>query len=378
MLLKATHLTESTKKRKKKTRRDERKKEQDKVTSVHVGFQTAKCFAHSRPSANRNSELECRGPGTRSKIPARKSKIAAESSCEGACFRKVFSALFSVRLASVADPACSQDQGVVQPCLCFDYSSCWMFDEQAASLRFSGRLDTWALHCVREVVSGLNRQIDSTTSVQCSDGSIGKPGKGLRFCSACAGARRSTLTPCDQLFTCVLPAYHGSRGSHCPSVCLCLSCTSSIWRREISAHTARRPDGRCSVFWELYHRQGKRSAARSSRAASSRRSSCSLRLPCSWSSNKKADKLSAANEPWSNARRRFLFLRQANRKKDARKPRSLVRRFAERSSNPKFGIAIFEYSRPAASRNDLEFSICRRSILIELMRATSKRLLSEV
>ena len=78
---------------------------------------------------------------------------------------------------------------------------------------------------MREVVSGLNRLIDSTTSVQCSDGSIGKPGKGLRFCSACAGARRSTLTPCDQLFTCVLPAYHGSRGSHCPSVCLCLSCT---------------------------------------------------------------------------------------------------------------------------------------------------------
>ena len=50
--------------------------------------------AGSRPSANRNSELECRGPGTRSKIPARKSKIATESSCEGACFRKVFSALF--------------------------------------------------------------------------------------------------------------------------------------------------------------------------------------------------------------------------------------------------------------------------------------------
>ena len=48
----------------------------------------------ARPSANRNSELECRGPGTRSKIPARKSKIAAESSCEGACFRKVFSVCF--------------------------------------------------------------------------------------------------------------------------------------------------------------------------------------------------------------------------------------------------------------------------------------------
>ena len=45
-------------------------------------------------SANRNLELECRGLGKRSKIQARKSKIAAERSCEGACFRKVFLALF--------------------------------------------------------------------------------------------------------------------------------------------------------------------------------------------------------------------------------------------------------------------------------------------
>ena len=153
------------------------------------------------------------------------------------------------------------------------------------------------------------------------------------------------------------------RGSHCLSVRRCLLSTLSIWRRKISTHTAHRPDGRCSVFWELYYRQGKWSAAQSSRAASSR-TSCSLTgSPCSWSSNKKANKLSAADEPWSNARRHFLFLRQDNRKNDARKPRSLVRRFAERLSNPKFGIAIFEYSRPATSRNDLEFSICRRSIL---------------
>ena len=65
---------------------------------------------------------------------------------------------------------------------------------------------------MREVVSGLNRLIDSTTSVQCSDGSIGKPGKGLRFCSACAGARRSTLTPCDRascsLVSCLLTMAH--------------------------------------------------------------------------------------------------------------------------------------------------------------------------
>ena len=70
-----------------------------------------------------------------------------------------------------------------------------------------------------------NRQIARTsplttsTSVQCSDGSIGKPGKGLRFCSACAGAQRSTLTPCDQLFTCVLPAYVAH--AVCLSTCVC-------------------------------------------------------------------------------------------------------------------------------------------------------------
>ena len=72
---------------------------------------------------------------------------------------------------------------------------------------------------MREVVSGLNRLIDSTTSVQCSDGSIGKPGKGLRICSACDGARRSTLTPCDQLFTSVLPAYVAH--TVCLSTCVC-------------------------------------------------------------------------------------------------------------------------------------------------------------
>ena len=55
--------------------------------------------------------------------------------------------------------------------------------------------------------------------------------------------------------------------------------------------------------------------------------------------------------------------RQTEKKMLGSRARSLVRRFAERSSNPKFGIAIFEYSRPAASRNDLEFSICRESIM---------------
>ena len=52
--------------------------------------------------------------GTRSKIPVRYPKIAAETPREGACFRKVLSAFFfSVRLASAAEalagPACSQE-----------------------------------------------------------------------------------------------------------------------------------------------------------------------------------------------------------------------------------------------------------------------------
>ena len=33
-------------------------------------------------------------PGNEIKLPARKSKIAAETSCEGACLRKVLSAFF--------------------------------------------------------------------------------------------------------------------------------------------------------------------------------------------------------------------------------------------------------------------------------------------
>ena len=46
--------------------------------------------------------------------------------------------------------------------------------------------------------------------------------------------------------------------------------------------------------------------------------------------------------------------------KNARKPRLLVRRFAERSCNPKFGLAVFEYSRRAVSRNESNFRFVGR------------------
>ena len=152
------------------------------------------------------------------------------------------------------------------------------------------------------------------------------------------------------------------RGSHClcVSVRLCLPCTSSIWLREISAHTAHRSDGRCSVFWKLYYRQSERSAVRSWRAASSRRSSCSLRSPCWWSSNN--IRLTSCPQLTIHDQTLDDTSSSSGRQTEKRMVGSLVRRFAERSSNPKFGIAILENSHPAASRNDLEFSICRRSI----------------
>ena len=199
---------------------------------------------YSVPPPRPGNEIETSG----SQRP--KSKIAAESSCEGACFRKVFSSLFSVRLASaLADPACSQDLGVMQPCVCFDYSSCGMFDysKQLPCVNF-----LWSLgHLSFTLCERSSRWTEQTARlnykrVQCSDGSIGKSGKRIRFCSACAGARRSTLTPCDYIVVHFCLAC--LRGSHCLSVRLCLSCTSSIWRREIYAHPAHRPDGRFSVF----------------------------------------------------------------------------------------------------------------------------------
>ena len=96
----------------------------------------------------------------------------------------------------------------------------------------------------------------------------------VRFCSACAGStgsRRSILTvlPTTNLLAHLffdLPAY--------------------------VAYVVQIVDAQSFKNY----RQGKRSAARPWTATSRRRSSCSLRSPSSWSSNKKAAKLYAAEE----------------------------------------------------------------------------------
>ena len=258
---------------------------------------------------------------------------------EGACFQKVLLAFFSVRLAS-RWPASSQ-KSCSHVCASTSQVVECRVDQQAASLRFSGRLVTWDLHCVREVVSGLNRLVDWTTSAQFSDGSIGKPGKGLRFCSVCAGARRFSLRPVVHL-SCALPAYVGH--TVCLSACVCHMHALRHFGDAKSPHmctplVVQIVDAQ-SRFWEQPTGQAV-SCTILEQSSKHEKKFLFLRSPCSWSSNKKADKLFAADVPWSKARRRFLFLRQANRKKDARKPQSLVRRFAERSSNPKFGTAIF-------------------------------------
>ena len=106
-------------------------------------------------------------------------------------------------------------------------------------------------------------------------------------------------------------------GSHCLSVCPPVSVMHSVnlATRNLRTHRSSSRWSMLSLLRTVLYRKGKQSAAQSSRAASSRRSSCLLRSPCLWSSNKKADTLSAVDKPWSNARRRFVFVRQANRKK---------------------------------------------------------------
>ena len=54
-------------------------------------------LGQNRPSANRNSELECRGPGTRSKTPARYPKTAARTSRGGPVSKKRSFRLFFFR-----------------------------------------------------------------------------------------------------------------------------------------------------------------------------------------------------------------------------------------------------------------------------------------
>ena len=138
-----------------------------------------------------------------------------------------FGFFFSVRLAS--------QSGVISN------SSCWMPSRLASSFL----VFLWSLGHLSFTLC--ERSSQSSTELQaCSavmDWLVSQP-RGYDF-AVLVPVRKDS--PCGQLFTCLVSCVHTWLTL---SVRLCLSCTSSIWRREIYAHTAR-PNRQCSVFREL-------------------------------------------------------------------------------------------------------------------------------
>ena len=191
--------------------------------------------------------------------------------------------------------------------------------------------------------------------MQFSDGSIGKPGKGLRYCSACvgsAGTRRSTAnSPCDQLFTCFLSCLLTWLT---PSVCPLVSVMHfvNLATRNLRTHrssfrlsmlsllrTTDRASGQLHGIRE--QQAGEEVLVRSDHPARGRATKRLTSCPPLKSHDRTLGDASSSSG------------RQAKKKcSEAVIARPLV---AERYSNPKFGLAIFEYSRPAVSRNESNF-----------------------